>query len=184
MVPKPTYEPACLLARNFCPADVPALHAIGHTQNVARMMASIHRNWTRNQTRQWMTSAPFHGMIGFRIGVYARTTDTLIGFVGIGGTPTNLAYALGEPHWGRGYATEMVHGLLGHCYAQLGLTTLTAEHYTDNPGSGRVLTKLGFEKYAESGESMGKSLARLEPAPQTLYRLTHQQFKAATHEIS
>jgi len=56
-----------------------------------------------------------------------------------------------------------------------------ADHFEDNPVSGRVLRKQGLEKI---GEGTGKSAARLEPAPIVLYRLTKQQFKAAKHEIS
>ena len=56
-----------------------------------------------------------------------------------------------------------------------------ADHFADNPVSGRVLHEQGFEKI---GEGTGKSAARLEPAPNVLYRLTKQQFKAAKHEIS
>ncbi len=170
-----------LYVRSFEPEDLAPMLAIGRNPNVARMMASIHADWTDEQAKSWIARGPYQQKLGFGAGAFLHSDDRLIGFIGVGGDPMNLGYGLDEPYWGQGFATEMVAGLLCHCYDHLGLKTLTAEHYNDNPASGRVLTKLGFEK---CGESMGTSLARLEPAPQTLYRLTEQQFRAATDEVS
>ncbi|CAN5227916.1 GNAT family N-acetyltransferase [soil metagenome] len=49
------------------------------------------------------------------------------------------------PHaWGRGYATEAGRAMIASARHTLGLCSLKAGHFTDNPASGRVLTKLGF----------------------------------------
>jgi RimJ/RimL family protein N-acetyltransferase len=49
------------------------------------------------------------------------------------------------PHaWGRGYATEAGRAMIASARHTLGLRRLKAGHFTDNPASGRVLTKLGF----------------------------------------
>ena len=52
---------------------------------------------------------------------------------------------------------------------------IEADHFDDNPASGAVLRKLGFQ---ELGKGIGKSQARLEPAPVTLYRLRLDDLKA------
>ncbi len=79
-----------------------------------------------------------------------RASDAaVVGCIGIDpvegeATAAELGYWIAQPHWGQGYATEAgtamiaVARLLGH-----GL--LTAAHFSDNPASGRVLRKLGFE---------------------------------------
>jgi RimJ/RimL family protein N-acetyltransferase len=54
-----------------------------------------------------------------------------------------LGYWVSPEHWGRGYATEAVRGLLS--LARLtGHRRITARHALDNPASGRVLRKVGF----------------------------------------
>lgn len=55
-----------------------------------------------------------------------------------------LGYWIGRPHWGRGYATEAAAAMLDYGFETLGLRTVLAVTLEDNPGSLRVLTKLGF----------------------------------------
>ena len=70
----------------------------------------------------------------------------LIGCIGIDATRdgVELGYWIARPFWGQGYATEAGRAMLG--IARLcGHERLTAGHFLDNPASGRVLEKLGFE---------------------------------------
>ena len=76
--------------------------------------------------------------------------------------------------WGRGYATETVRAFVGACFQRFEeLSSLEADHFADNPASGAVLRKLGFEK---TGTGLGASKARVERAPNVLYRLTRESF--------
>jgi RimJ/RimL family protein N-acetyltransferase len=56
-----------------------------------------------------------------------------------------LGYWLAQPLWGQGLVTEAATGLLDTGFSALGIERVVAGHYLDNPASGRVLTKLGFE---------------------------------------
>lgn len=56
-----------------------------------------------------------------------------------------LGYWLGKPWWGAGYVTEAAAGLLDWAERALDTQAFMAGHYLDNPASGRVLEKLGFE---------------------------------------
>lgn len=70
----------------------------------------------------------------------------VIGSAGLGerdGMP-EIGYWIARDHWGRGYATEASRAVLQIARA-LGHKRLTAGHFIDNPASGRVLRKLGFE---------------------------------------
>lgn len=73
----------------------------------------------------------------------------VVGCIGIDPAPdaeaaTELGYWIARPFWGQGFATEAgaavieIARTLGHC-------DLVASHFLDNPASGRVLAKLGFE---------------------------------------
>jgi RimJ/RimL family protein N-acetyltransferase len=55
-----------------------------------------------------------------------------------------LGYWIARSHWGHGFATEAGAALVEIARA-LGLPTIEAGHFIDNPASGRVLEKLGFE---------------------------------------
>ncbi|MEC7670591.1 MAG: GNAT family N-acetyltransferase, partial [Pseudomonadota bacterium] len=90
------------------------------------------------------------------------------------------AYVLGKGHWGKGLATEATSALLGFVFDRFDTDVVEADHFDDNPASGRVLAKLGFEKI---GQGTGTSAARLEPTANTHYRLIRQNFEAH-HEIS
>lgn len=73
---------------------------------------------------------------------------TLIGSAGLGRHPESpadvqIGYWIAREHWGQGYATEAARALV--CLARaLGHTRLVADHFVDNPASGRVLRKAGF----------------------------------------
>ena len=71
----------------------------------------------------------------------------LVGACGLGRRPSGgveLGYWIALPFWGRGLATEAATALVDIAQA-LRLTRLQASYFLDNPASGRVLEKLGFE---------------------------------------
>jgi ribosomal-protein-alanine N-acetyltransferase len=56
----------------------------------------------------------------------------------------DIGYALLEPFWGRGYATEAAAACLAYGRDILGLTTVVAVTGPDNAGSIAVLKKIGL----------------------------------------
>ena len=81
--------------------------------------------------------------------VFERTNDAprLVGACGFGRTPSGgveLGYWIALPFWGLGYATEAGEALVDIARA-LRLPRLQACYFLDNPASGRVLEKLGFQ---------------------------------------
>lgn len=163
-----------LIIRKFAPEDWRRLSEFGGRADVAPMMMMLRSPWPKADVVKWMQMAPYRGQIGFRAGIYLPD-GLLIGFVGIGGDPVGCAYAIDPAYWGQGYASEAAAGLLDHCFTHLGLTEVQADHFTDNPASGTIMRKLGFE-FTHAGQ--GESLARVEPAPNLNYRLTKKKFDA------
>ncbi len=97
--------------------------------------------------------------------------DGLIGACGVnrasvssaaGPDTWELGYWLGLPYWGQGYASEASRGLMAWARETLGASVFTAGHYADNPASGAVLRKLGFE-HTGSTELFGLARARTSP---------------------
>ena len=71
----------------------------------------------------------------------------------------DLAYALLAAFEGRGYATEAAAAVLAHARDELGLERVAAVVQPDNPGSIRVLEKLGFTRERAVTDPAGVELA-------------------------
>ena len=138
------------------------------------MLFSVGSPWSEADVNAWLDKSKWRGKPGFRPAV-ALKDGTLIGTLGLSPKPFSCAYFLDPDHWGRGYATEALQAFLRASFDRFEVVEISAAHFVDNPASGRVLTKLGFEK---TGEAMGISAARLEKAPEVLYRLTRTSFEA------
>jgi RimJ/RimL family protein N-acetyltransferase len=94
----------------------------------------------------------------------------LIGSVGLSrdGGDVELGYWIGRPFWGQGFATEAARAVL-RLAKSLGHQQLVASHFVDNPGSARVLHKLGFCPTGEVHQRF--SLGRGIEAPAERLRL-------------
>lgn len=60
----------------------------------------------------------------------------------------HLGYLLAEQHWGQGFASEMVQGLV-EVMRQLGPLSVLGGVSVDNPASAKILTRAGFVKDAD-----------------------------------
>ena len=61
-----------------------------------------------------------------------------------GGMELRLGYLLSESAWGKGIASELVEGFVGWCRGQAQISSIAGGVGLDNPASGRVLEKSGF----------------------------------------
>lgn len=67
-----------------------------------------------------------------------------------------LGYWIGRPYWGQGYATEAAAAMVSYGFETLGLGTVLAVTLEANPGSVRILLKLGFVERGRSTWSLPK----------------------------
>lgn len=166
-----------LFLRPLAEDDIAELQFIAANAQVAPYLMSVSIPWPKSAVRTWIKQGQPTGKPGFRLGVCLQG-GRLIGAIGLGpGAYPSLFYFISEQFWGRGFATESARALLGFAFARYGLDAVQADSFTDNPASMRVLGNLGFEK---TGQGTGTSLARLEPAPVNLYRLTRTKFESAS----
>jgi RimJ/RimL family protein N-acetyltransferase len=105
--------------------------------------------------------------------IFERTDGEprLVGSCGFGRRPSGaieMGYWIARCNWGRGFATESGSALIEIARA-LRLPAIEASHFLDNPASGRVLEKLGFEPTGIIAPR--RCVARGEDAPSKLYRL-------------
>lgn len=59
-----------------------------------------------------------------------------------------IGYWIGEPYWGKGFATDAVKQAVKFAFKELNLLRIYAHIYEYNIGSMKVLEKVGFEKDA------------------------------------
>jgi RimJ/RimL family protein N-acetyltransferase len=80
--------------------------------------------------------------------ILLRQTDSIIGVIGLkpdaDGESAELGYYIARNFWGCGFATEAARAVVNAGMSALGYRRLKAGYHSDNPASGRVLTKLGF----------------------------------------
>ena len=105
--------------------------------------------------------------------IFERTdaAPELVGSCGLGRRPSGaveMGYWIARGHWGRGFATEASRALIDIART-LGFGQLEGSHFIDNPASGRVLEKLGFQPLGITAPRM--SCARGVEAASRLLRL-------------
>lgn len=81
----------------------------------------------------------------------------------------SFAYMLSEPFWGKGYGTEALRTAFRFAFEQLDVKVIRADHFADNPASGRAMAKAGMVcvgreagKYVKNGVSHDAILYELK----------------------
>ena len=136
-----------LILRPTRPSDAVCAVAIRSAWEVSRNLSRASfppdpheiARWFADHGREWQSGEAYRFAIecdGAMIGV--------IDLDGLARGEAHLGYWLDPAAWGRGYASEAGAALVRFADSEVGLTMLRAGHASDNPSSGRVLTKLGF----------------------------------------
>lgn len=160
-----------LLLRPGWAEDAPALaRAIGE-EAIVRNLARAPWPYSIDDARSFL--ALDHDIALPRLLMFARTQGAprLVGGCGLqrdSHGSVELGYWVARPHWGLGYATEAGRAVIAMARA-LGHRRVFAGHFTDNPASGRVLRKLGFQPTGRAVR--GASLGRGGGAETMLYAL-------------
>ena len=142
----PTLETKRLKLRPFAEDDVAELVSLIGAREVAATTLRIHHPYTEKEARAFL--ARIHDDDEVRFAITLRDAGRLCGGIGLRLAPAHqhaeLGYWIGVPFWGRGYATEACRELLRYGFEELGLHRIFASHFKHNPGSGRILVKLGM----------------------------------------
>lgn len=160
-----------LLLRPGFPEDAPALAAAIADEAIVRHLAVVPWPYTLRDAEAFLAS-PRDPVLPSLL-IFERTSGApeLVGVCSLRRRPSGtveLGYWIGRPYWNRGFATEACSALIDMARA-LGLARIEAGHFIDNPASGRVLEKLGFEPLGIIAPRM--SCARGEEVPAQLMRL-------------
>lgn len=179
---------ARLRLRDLRMTDAPRLQRYASDLETARMLVGVPHPYPEGQAKRFIRK-----VVGSRIDegrFRAFAIERLNGFIGVVSLSwdkvvpnvVTLSYALGRPHWGKGYATEAVAAVIRRSVLATEPTaTIGAGVFFDNPASARVLTKLGFRPIEERScycEARGAEV------PLTFYVLAPDGSEGTTDEIS
>ena len=140
-------------------ADVQAIVRLAGEKAVAEMTASIPHPYPPEAAVNFVFEARKSNALGRALQLAVtpkKKPNQLIGMVGILAPADEeaapfLGYWIGQPHWGKGYATEAARALVDAWFAYTEADQLAASARPVNPASRRVLDKCGFA-HAGSGE--------------------------------
>ena len=65
--------------------------------------------------------------------------------IGIGEDDAEIGYWVAKPYWNKGICTEALRLMIDYCFIVKGFHTLWCDYFVDNPASGRVMEKCGFQ---------------------------------------
>jgi RimJ/RimL family protein N-acetyltransferase len=162
---------ARLLLRPGFPEDAPALAAAIADETIVRNLATA--PWPfRMRDAEAFLARPRDPVLPSLL-IFERTSGAprLVGSCGLGRRPPGageMGYWVARAHSDRGIATAARSALV-EIARTLGLASLEGSHFLDNPRSGRVLEKIGFEPVGIVAPRM--SCARGTEAPARLMRL-------------
>lgn len=162
---------ARLLLRPGFPEDAAALAAAIADKGIVRHLASAPWPYRMRDATAFL-AAPRDPVLPTLL-IFERTSGApeLVGSCGLRRRASNaveIGYWIARPHWGRGIATEACSALIDIART-LGFSAIEGSHFVDNPASGRVLEKLGFEPRGVVAPRM--SCARGEEYPARLMQL-------------
>ena len=135
-----------LLLRPSWPEDAQELHQAIADEGIVRNLARAPWPYTADDAVHFTAQAHDERHPAFLLMLRTRGAPRLIGGCGIGDLDgeAELDYWIARPYWGLGFATEASRAVI-HIAKTIGHKKLIASHFTDNPASGNVLRKLGFQ---------------------------------------
>ncbi len=138
--------------------DVPDLAKLAASRRVAEMLARMPHPYGEEEARSFVQTSRNRRAGGCVYAVTIADTGAFVGCAGLNGTERGLelGYWIGEPHWGKGYATEAAHALVDLAFRATEIPVLHVACRVINSASRRVIHKCGFQ-YA--GQGMMDSIA-------------------------
>jgi RimJ/RimL family protein N-acetyltransferase len=160
-----------LLLRPGFPEDAPALATAIADEAIVRNLATVPWPYRMRDAEAFLASPRDPVLPSLLVFERGAGAPQLIGSCGLGRRPSGaveMGYWIARPFWGRGFATEACTALVEIARA-LALASIEGSHFIDNPASGRVLEKLGFEPLGIIAPRL--SCARGTEVPARLMRL-------------
>jgi RimJ/RimL family protein N-acetyltransferase len=172
----PTIETARLVLRRPTKTDLDDIVSEVNDFAVVRMLARVPFPYARANADDFLAWSQTSRN---DLNLVIEKDGAVIGCISLTdiGSACEFGYWLGKAHWGGGLGTEASRAFLGFCFNALGVKTIRAGAFIDNPASLHLQEKLGFER---TGISHQISMARGAKVEHIDTVLTRDRFDEAT----
>ncbi|HYK74918.1 MAG TPA: GNAT family N-acetyltransferase [Pseudoneobacillus sp.] len=140
-----------LILRQLTIEDADRVEELASDYDVARTTLTIPYPYPKGSAKQFITSVLDAENDG-RIAIFAiekRSEPGPIGIINISITQPHqrgeLAYWIGKPFWNKGFGSEAAKAMIEYGFKELKLNRLFAASFTNNPGSWRIMEKIGMK---------------------------------------
>jgi len=152
-----------LVLRPHVEANFECLHAWRNNSELQRLSSESLTSYSEEQTHatlaRWMRLDRDDIV---HLAIHLSASDEFIGFLHIAQIEAEhqrckIGIVIGDKrHWGRGYGSEGIACAVQYCFSQWPINRISAETYAINPGSARMLEKVGFVREGVLRESVLK----------------------------
>lgn len=144
------YETSRLILREINLNDAPLIEEYAGDEQVAKTTMNIPSPYPKGSAIDFITTSLEAEKAGkLKIAaIILKDTKELIGLINIninaGFNRGELGYWIGRPYWGNGYGTEAAKRMLEIGFKEWKLNRIYAQAFTTNPGSYRIMEKIGL----------------------------------------
>jgi RimJ/RimL family protein N-acetyltransferase len=149
--------------------DAGAMARLANDPMIAENLASLPNPYTLADAIAFIDNTEV-GPVRVNFGIYIKD-EGFVGTIGLmpgEGERVTLGFWIGQPHWGRGLATEATQAMVDFAFEHLDAPFVAASARVTNSASRRVLEKSGFQW---SGQGMGASLYYRGMVPVDRFRI-------------
>lgn len=145
-----TIETDRLLLRPFLPADAAAVMNYCNNYNIYRSTLYLPFPYTLESAEIWIASHEQNFDLDrmYEFAVTDKLSGQLYGAIGITHQQAyrngEIAYWIGEPHWGKGIGTEAARAVIEFVFEEKNYHRVYARHFKSNPASGAIMQKCGM----------------------------------------
>lgn len=145
------FETDRLLIRLFEQSDAKMIQVLAGDEKVARTTLSIPHPYPDGAAEKWIeaTLKSVEKGDSYTFALVKKEDEELIGCMLLDVSKNHLraelGYWLGHPYWGQGFATEAAKRMVAFGFENLGLNRIFAAAMTQNPGSCKVMKKIGMK---------------------------------------
>lgn len=146
------FETNRLLLRSFELSDSKMVQQLAGNEEVARTTLAIPHPYPDGAAEHWIENVRQSSEKGdsYAFAMIRKEDGTLVGNMSMGVSQKHkraeLAYWVGKPFWRQGFATEAARRIVQFGFEDLDLNRIFAAAMTKNPGSYKVMRKIGMKE--------------------------------------
>ncbi|AJG59710.1 acetyltransferase [Bacillus thuringiensis] len=147
-----TIETERLILRSLQLDDAPVIEKLAGDYLVAKTTLSIPHPYPKGSAKDFITHM-LQAETDKKIVIFSilgKNNKELLGVINLNLNRIHkrgeLAYWIGRPYWGNGFGTEAAKALLHYGFNALHLNKIFAASFTNNPGSWRIMEKIGMNQ--------------------------------------